>query len=31
MMIRPPVQYVHRPVELFHKDEAYHLMGKGHA
>ena len=31
MMIRPPVQYGHRPVELLHKDEAHHLMGKGHA
>ena len=30
-MIRPPVQYGHRPVELLHKDEAHHLMGKGHA
>lgn len=26
-----PVQYGHRPVELLHKDEAHHLMGKGHA
>ena len=25
------VQYGHRPVELLHKDEAHHLMGKGHA
>ncbi len=31
MMIRPPVQYIHRPVELLHKDEAHHLVGKGHA